>query len=79
MRLRFSASYDSVRRFLRSFERQTEIPFRRGECIPGLEPQVDLGLEAWLLVHGKNRPDDFWNLVPCASLEGICGCHGQET
>ena len=39
---RFTASYDSVKRFVPSLEHKTEIPFRRMECAPGYELQVDV-------------------------------------
>ena len=45
----FSASYDSVKRFIRALEQSQPLPFRRMECAPGEEVQVDFGQGAWVL------------------------------
>jgi transposase len=39
----FTGSYYSVRRFVAHLEQKTELPFRRLECAPGEEAQVDFG------------------------------------
>jgi transposase len=39
----FTGSYYSVRRFVRQLEAGQELPFRRMECSPGYEVQVDFG------------------------------------
>jgi transposase len=39
----FTGSYYSVRRFVRHLETGQELPFRRMECSPGYEVQVDFG------------------------------------
>ncbi|MFQ5601354.1 MAG: IS21 family transposase [Candidatus Krumholzibacteriia bacterium] len=39
----FSGSYESVKRFVRALGRETPLPFRRLECDPGEEAQVDFG------------------------------------
>jgi transposase len=39
----FTGSYYSVRRFVRRLEQSHELPFRRVECDPGDEAQVDFG------------------------------------
>ena len=36
-------SYDSVRRFLKRYTNPRPLPFRRMECTPGEEAQVDFG------------------------------------
>ena len=41
-----AVSYDSVRRFLRKLGRVKPLPFRRLECLPGAEAQVDFGTGA---------------------------------
>jgi hypothetical protein len=43
----FAGSYNSVRRFVRQFEAKQELPFRRLECGPGEEVQVDFGQGAF--------------------------------
>src|SRR5262249_18406439 len=39
----FTGRYHSVRRFLRRLEAKQELPFRRLECNPGEEAQIDFG------------------------------------
>jgi transposase len=52
----FAGSYYSVRRFVQRIEHKTPLPFRRMECTPGEEAQVDFGTGAWLIdAHGKKR------------------------
>jgi len=48
-------SYDSVRRFLRRLGRTRPLPFRRMECEPGEEAQVDFGKGAPVLMPGGRR------------------------
>ena len=67
---RFTGSYDSVKRFVRSLERATEIPFRRMECAPGHELQVDFGQGAWILVEGKRRRSHLFRGVLSHSRKG---------
>ena len=43
----FPGSYSSVKRYLRRLGCQTPLPFRRMECDPGFEVQVDFGSGAW--------------------------------
>ena len=59
----FAGSYFSVRRFvLRRVDAQ-ELPFRRLECAPGQELQVDFGLGAWVLAEGKRRRPHLFRAV----------------
>ena len=52
----YTGSYYSVRRFVRRLEQATPLPFRRLECNPGEEAQVDFGLGAPILtVEGRRR------------------------
>jgi transposase len=44
----FVGRYHSVRRFVRRLEAKQELPFRRLECAPGEEAQVDFGKGAWI-------------------------------
>lgn len=57
----FRGSYYSVRRFVRHFERPSELPMRRLECGPGEEVQVDFGTGATVLsaVGQRRRPHVF--------------------
>jgi len=53
----FTGSYSSVKRFVRRLGVSTPLPFRRMECEPGQEAQVDFGSGAWVFEDGKRlRP-----------------------
>jgi transposase len=51
----FTAKYPSVRRFVRQLGRSTALPFRRLECAPGVEAQVDFGTGAPILQPDRTR------------------------
>jgi transposase len=51
----FTGSYSSVKRFVRRLGATTPLPFRRMECEPGQEGQVDFGSGAWVFEDGKRR------------------------
>ena len=51
----FTGSYSSVKRFVRRLGAATPVPFRRMECEPGEEAQVDFGSGAWVIEDGKRR------------------------
>jgi transposase len=51
----FTGSYSSMKRFVRRLGATTPLPFRRMECEPGQEGQVDFGAGAWVLEDGKRR------------------------
>ncbi|HJT79045.1 MAG TPA: IS21 family transposase, partial [Gemmataceae bacterium] len=56
----FTGKYPSVRRFVRRLAPQEELPFRRLECGPGEEAQVDFGQGAWVEEDGRRyRPHVF--------------------
>jgi transposase len=59
----FTGSYDAVKRFVRRLSQQTELPFRRMECVPGQELQVDFGLGAWVIQEGKRRRPHLFRAV----------------
>ena len=42
----FANAYDSVKRYVRKLDKKEELPFRRMECAPGAEAQVDFGTGA---------------------------------
>lgn len=53
----FTDSYQSVQRFVRTLRAATPLPFRRMECEPGEEAQVDFGRGAPILVPADpSRP-----------------------
>jgi len=51
----FAGSYFAVRRFVLHRVSSEELPFRRMECAPGQELQVDFGQGAWVIEEGKRR------------------------
>jgi transposase len=52
----FDGSYDSVKRFVRRLAVATDLPFRRMECAPGEEAQIDFGTGAPIIgADGKRR------------------------
>src|SRR5580693_2445188 len=60
----FTGKYHSVRRFVSRLEATQELPFRRLECGPGEEAQVDFGTGAPLLPpEGKRRRTHVFRIV----------------
>jgi transposase len=59
----FTGGYDAVKRFVRRLRHQTEPPFRRMECAPGHELQVDFGQGAWVMEGGKRRRAHLFRAV----------------
>lgn len=60
----FTGSYYSVRRFKKRLDRAQPLPFRRMECEPGEEAQVDFGTGAPLLAPGgKKRRTHVFRIV----------------
>jgi transposase len=57
-------SYHSVRRFVRKLRGRSELPFRRMECDPGEEAQVDFGTAAPIVASdGKRRRPHVFRVV----------------
>lgn len=59
----FAGSYQAVKRFVRRLEAKLVIPFRRMECGPADEMQVDFGQGAWVEDHGKRRRPHLFRAV----------------
>jgi transposase len=51
----FAGSYDCVKRFIRRLGKTTPLPYRRMECAPGQEAQVDFGTGAPVVVAEDKR------------------------
>jgi transposase len=51
----FTARYHSVRRFVKRLGETSALPFRRLECGPGEEAQVDFGTGAWVVGPDSKR------------------------
>jgi transposase len=60
----FRGGYDSVKRFCRRLTQATPLPFRRMECAPGEEAQVDFGTAAPVITpEGKRRRPHLFRVV----------------
>ena len=66
----FTGSYSSVKRFIRRTGK-TALPFRRMECAPGEEAQVDFGQGSWTLKDGKRRRPHVLRVVLSHSRKGF--------
>ena len=66
----FAGSYSSVKRFVRRLGGSTPLPFRRMECEPGHEAQVDFGSGAWIVENGKKRRAHVLRIVLSHSRKG---------
>jgi transposase len=59
-----TVGYDSVRRFVQRLGRTRSLPFRRMECGPGEEAQVDFGTGAPVVTpDGKRRKTNVFRIV----------------
>jgi transposase len=75
----FTGSYYAVRRFvLRRVDAQ-ELPFRRMECAPGQELQVDFGLGGWVIENGKRRRPHLLRAVLSHSRKGYSEVVWRQT
>lgn len=59
----FAGSYSSVKRLVRRIGAQTPLPFRRMECEPGHEAQIDFGSGAKIFDNGKLRQSHVLRVV----------------
>jgi len=66
----FEASYTSVKRFVRRLGRHSPLAFRRMECKPGAEGQVDFGRGAPVEVDGRRRFPHVLRVVLSHSRKG---------
>lgn len=66
----FTGSYESVKRCVRTLSSQRELPYRRMECAPGEEMQVDFGQGAWIEADGKRRRPHLFRAVLSHSRKG---------
>jgi transposase len=60
----FVGRYDSVKRYVRRLGARTPLPFRRMECAPGEEAQVEFGSGAPVIMpDGKRRKTNVFRIV----------------
>jgi transposase len=66
----FSGFYSSVKRFIRRLGGKTPLPFRRMECPPGAEAQVDFSSGGWVIEDDKKRRTHVFRIVLSHSRKG---------
>lgn len=75
----FTGSYYAVRRFVLRRVAAPELPFRRMECAPGQELQVDFGLGGWVMEAGKRRRPHLFRAVLSHSRKGYSEVVWRQT
>ena len=76
----FSGKYHSVRRFVRRLDQNQPLPFRRMECAPGAEAQVDFGSGAPIRqADGKRRRSHVFRIVLSHSRKGYSEAVYRQT
>ena len=76
----FTGSYYSVRRFVQRLGHSTPLPFRRLECPPGEEAQIDFGKGAPIVdVNGRRRRPHVLRVVLCHSRKGYSEAAYRQT
>jgi transposase len=76
----FTGSYYSVRRFVRRLEQSHELPFRRIECDPGDEAQIDFGTGAPIIGDdGKRHKTHVLRVVLSHSRKGFSEAVYRQT
>lgn len=75
----FAGSYFAVRRFVLRRVSSEDLPFRRMECAPGQELQVDFGQGAWVMESGKRRRPHLFRAVLSQSRKGYSEAVWRQT
>lgn len=76
----YAGSYYAVRRFVHRLEQVHELPFRRIECDPGDEAQIDFGAGAPLVgPDGKRRKTHVLRVVLSHSRKGFSEAVARQT
>ena len=75
----FTGAYDAVKRYVRRLAEKVQPPFRRMECAPGQEMQVDFGLGAWVRQEDKRRRTHLFRCVLSYSRKGYCEAVWRQT
>jgi transposase len=75
----FSGGYESVKRYVRRRGATMDPPFRRMECAPAEEMQVDFGVGAWIEVEGKRRRPHLFRAVLSHSRKGYSEVVWRQT
>lgn len=76
----FAGGYDSVKRFCRRLKHVSPLPFRRMECEPGAEAQVDFGTAAPIVQpDGKRKRTHLFRIVLSHSRKGYSEAVFRQT
>jgi transposase len=75
----FTGSYSSVKRYVHRLGAVTPLPFRRMECAPGEEAQVDFGAGPWIVVDGRRRRTKVLRIILSHSRKGYSEAILRET
>lgn len=75
----FAGSYHAVRRYAHKLSGALELPFRRMECEPGAEAQVDFGRGAPILEDGKRKRPHLFRVVLSHSRKGYSEAVRRQT
>jgi transposase len=76
----FVRSYSTVQRYVRRLEQVQPLPFRRLECAPGEEAQVDFGVGAPIITDGgKRRKTHVFRIVLSHSRKAYSEAVDRQT
>jgi transposase len=76
----FTASYQSVQRFVHRLKSSTPLPFRRMECAPGAEAQADFGRGAPIVdADGKRKCPHLFRIVLSCSRKAYSEVVPRQT
>lgn len=76
----FEDSYQSVKRYVRKLGSMHPPPFRRMECAPSIECQVDFGKGAWVeMENGKRKRPWLFRIVLSHSRKGYSEAVWKQT
>jgi transposase len=75
----FAGSYHAVRRYVLRRQGVVNLPFRRMECLPGQELQIDFGQGAWVVEGGKRRRTHLFRGVLSHSRKGYSEAVWRQT
>ena len=76
----FARSYSTVQRYVRRLEHVQPLPFRRLECAPGEEAQVDFGVGAPIVTDGgKRRKTHVFRIVLSHSRKAYSEAVDRQT
>lgn len=76
----FARSYSTVQRYVRRLEQVQPLPFRRLECAPGEEAQVDFGVGAPIITEdGKRRKTHVFRIVLSHSRKAYSEAVDRQT